>query len=415
MAEIAGVPDEVLEEFSQRRLQVLDHLEREGTSGFYAAKVAAVATRDRKEPLDLPRLREEWRSRAAEQGSAAAELKRLLGRTVERELDERVIAEIAAHLVGPDGLTEKRSTFSGPEAVMAWAEAQQQGAPAERVFALVERFLAREEVQRSERAAVGRPARFSTAELLRHERVALKIATPTRDGRVPVVSRPALEHVFRERAAELGAEQQAMVRAAAATPDRVVCVVGHAGAGKTVALGALAEAFRREGYLALGAAPSGVAAANLEAETGVPSMTLHRLLAETWRRGGLPRECLLLVDEAGMADTRTLTDVLFQVEHADGKRRVGRRPRPARRRRPGRPVRRARRAKRRDRAPRQPPPALRARTTRARAAPRGWKPRLPRTRRGAGQAPCGGDACGGEGGARRATGGAPPPATSKGA
>jgi conjugative relaxase-like TrwC/TraI family protein len=319
MAEIAGVPEEVLREFSKRRLQVLDHLEREGTSGFYAAKVAAVATRDRKEPLDLPRLREEWRSRAAEHGLGRRQLKRLLGRTVERELDEHEIAEIAAHLVGPDGLTEKRSTFTGPEAVMAWAERQRQGTPAERVFALVERFLAREEVQAVERAAVGRPAAFSTAELLRYERVALEIATRTRDGRVPVVSRPALEHVFRERAAELGAEQEAMVGAVSASANRVVCIVGHAGAGKTVALGALAEGFRREGYLALGAAPSGVAAANLEAETGVPSVTLHRLLAETWGRGGLPRECLLLVDEAGMADTRTLTDVLFQVEHADGK------------------------------------------------------------------------------------------------
>ena len=57
MAEIAGVPEEVLREFSQRRAQVLDHLESQGTCGFYAAKVAALETRDRKEPLDLPRLR----------------------------------------------------------------------------------------------------------------------------------------------------------------------------------------------------------------------------------------------------------------------------------------------------------------------------------------------------------------------
>jgi conjugative relaxase-like TrwC/TraI family protein len=318
MAEIAGVPDEVLRTFSKRRLQVLDHLEREGTSGFYAAKVAAVATRDRKEPLDLQRLREEWRARAAEHGLGRRKLKRLLHRTVERELGEGEIAEVAAQLVGSDGLTEKRSTFAGPEAVMAWAERHPQGAPAVRVLALVERFLARDDVASVEPAAVGRPGRFSTAELIHHEQAALKLAANGRRACAPVVSRDTIEHVVREQA-ELSTEQEAIVRVVAASPDRVVCVVGHAGAGKTVALGALAEAFRREGYLALGAAPSGVAAANLETETGVPSVTLHRLLAETRGRGGLPRECLLLVDEAGMADTRSLTHILIQVEHADGK------------------------------------------------------------------------------------------------
>ncbi|MGH2987330.1 MAG: AAA family ATPase, partial [Solirubrobacterales bacterium] len=54
-------------------------------------------------------------------------------------------------------------------------------------------------------------------------------------------------------------------------------------------------------------------------ETGIPAGTLHRLLGEARRRGGLPRRCLLVVDEAGMADTRTLTRTLFQVDHARGK------------------------------------------------------------------------------------------------
>ncbi|MGH3114499.1 MAG: ATP-dependent DNA helicase, partial [Gaiellaceae bacterium] len=128
-----------------------------------------------------------------------------------------------------------------------------------------------------------------------------------------------MEQVVRERSATLGREQATMLRATASSPDRVVCVVGHAGAGKTTALAVLADAFQRDGFVAIGAAPSGVAAANLGAETGIPTDTLHRLLAETRRRGGLPRRCLLIVDEAGMADTRTLTRMLFQVEHAGGK------------------------------------------------------------------------------------------------
>jgi hypothetical protein len=210
MAEIAGIPNDVLKEFSKRRLQVLDYLERQGSSGFYAAKVAAISTRDRKEPIDLPRLREEWRARAAEHGLGRRQLKRLLGRTVPRELDQHEISDVAAHLAGPEGLTEKRSTFAGTEAVMAWAEKHVQGAPADRVLALVQRFLVREDVTAVTRAAVGRPGRFSTDELLRHERAALKIAAPTRHVLVPVVSDEALEQLVRERTNTLSGDQEAM-------------------------------------------------------------------------------------------------------------------------------------------------------------------------------------------------------------
>src|SRR5215211_2769586 len=98
MAELQHVPDGVLRAFSQRRAQVLDYLERRGSSGFYAAKVAAIETRDRKEPVDLPRLRLEWEARAAEHGLGQRELKRLLRRTLERELDEHDVDKVATQL-----------------------------------------------------------------------------------------------------------------------------------------------------------------------------------------------------------------------------------------------------------------------------------------------------------------------------
>lgn len=316
MAEIADVPHEALRAFSQRRAQVLDYLEQRGSSGFYAAKVAAIETRDRKEPIDLPRLRLEWQERAAGHGLGRRQLKRLLGHDVEHELDERRVDEIAARLAGPDGLTEKRSTFSGADAVMAYAQAHRQGAPAEHVLSQVAQLVEQEEVATIQRAAIGRPALFSTEELLRQERVAVKIATDTRTRRVPTVTDETVERVLGERTESLSREQAAMVRTIAHSPDRVVCVVGAAGSGKTTALAALADTFRREGHLAIGAAPSGVAAANLAAETGLPTGTLHRLLAEAEQHGGLPNRCLIVVDEAGMADTRTLSRLFWQAEHA---------------------------------------------------------------------------------------------------
>jgi len=110
-----------------------------------------------------------------------------------------------------------------------------------------------------------------------------------------------------------------MVREAATSQDRVVCVVGLAGAGKTTATHAVAQAFAHEGVPVIGAAPSGVAAENLQDETGIRSVTLHRVLEEARRGGGLPYGCVLVVDEAGMAETRILAPVLDLVEQARGK------------------------------------------------------------------------------------------------
>jgi hypothetical protein len=64
---VADPRDETLriEEFSTRRAEVVERMER-ATRGFWAAQVAALDTRDRKEHVDLAQLREDWHAREAE-------------------------------------------------------------------------------------------------------------------------------------------------------------------------------------------------------------------------------------------------------------------------------------------------------------------------------------------------------------
>src|SRR5207249_899750 len=100
---------------------------------------------------------------------------------------------------------------------------------------------------------------------------------------------------------------------------RVVCVVGAAGAGKTTALRALNDVFADAGVPVLGAAPSGRAADELESATAIRSSTMHRLLLDAQRERGLPLRCVLVVDEAGMAETRVLAPLLRLVDEARGK------------------------------------------------------------------------------------------------
>jgi len=319
MGELAGVPDEALRSFSTRRRLLVEHMEALGTEGFAAARVAALATREAKEQVDLPRLREDWKARAAEHGLGRRELDALVGEH-QRASDPVELDRLAATLLDPDGLTAKRTTFTMPELVQAVAGSLPAGAHLREVLEIADELSRVPGVELVDEAkAPGRPARFTTRELLAVEREAVELALAGRDIGVPIPDRIKLVERLMTSGPVLTGEQRMLVVEAACRPDRVVCVVGVAGSGKTLALGALADTYRGIDAAVLGAAPSGRAADELERATGIGSRTIHRLLLHAHRDDGLPRGCLVVVDEAGMAETRVLAPLLQLVDHAEGK------------------------------------------------------------------------------------------------
>ena len=67
LAELDGVPAEVLRAFSRRRVEIEAELARHGTSGPAATEAAALATRRRKDvDVDAEALRRDWQQRAAD-------------------------------------------------------------------------------------------------------------------------------------------------------------------------------------------------------------------------------------------------------------------------------------------------------------------------------------------------------------
>ena len=86
IAEIAGVPQELLVEFSRRRQQILEWVAEHG-AGDAGPRLenAVLATRPRKpEEIDTPSWRADARARAGEHGFGEEELAALVGRDVER-------------------------------------------------------------------------------------------------------------------------------------------------------------------------------------------------------------------------------------------------------------------------------------------------------------------------------------------
>jgi hypothetical protein len=215
-------------------------------------------------------------------------------------------------------LTATQTTFSQAELVRAVAGSLCNGAPVERVLAAAEELSRFPGIELVEPGDIpGRPARYTTLELLELERDALELASAGRDVGAPAADGRTVLRTLAD--SYLAREQQRLVREAALSRDRVLCVAGVAGGGKTTALRMLHEALRGSGVPVVGATPSGRASDELAAGSGIPSTTLHRLLLDAARDGGLPHGCVLVVDEAGMAETRVLAPTLELVRQADGK------------------------------------------------------------------------------------------------
>ena len=91
-------------------------------------------------------------------------------------------------------------------------------------------------------------------------------------------------------------------------PAGVAVLVGQAGTGKGVVIGAAREAWERDGRRVIGTAVAGATAKRLGADAGIGETMTVNALTHRHREGGLglDERSVVVVDEAGMADTRRL-------------------------------------------------------------------------------------------------------------
>jgi hypothetical protein len=171
---------------------------------------------------------------------------------------------------------------------------------------------------------------FTSARILAAEQRLVEAAGRT-DGRV--IDADTVELALLEAAANgvnLDPGQAALVRSMCTSGTRLQLAIAPAGAGKTTAMSTLVQAWIDGGGQVIGLAPSAAAAAQLRDATGAPAETLAKL---TWsiHHNELPdwaerisRSTLVIIDEAGMADTLTLdTAVQFIIGRGGSIRLVG--------------------------------------------------------------------------------------------
>jgi conjugative relaxase-like TrwC/TraI family protein len=323
-AEIVGLDDRTLiERFSKRSEQIDEWLSEQGLSGIKASSAAAVATRapkDRSESEESVYAR--WTRELLAAGIGERELAAVRsdgrGRLVSAEELDRTLAELA----GPDGLTAGVSTFTRADVVDALAKRLPVAPTAQAALAqaeqAAERFLAERSVVvgRDQRLGI---ERYSTPELLERERGMVAAALERRDAGCGQV-RPEVVRAVLDRHVTAGPDQAAMVEDVCRSGAGVSLVRGHAGSGKTWALGLTREAFELDGYQVLGAAPTGIATVGLGDEGFGDVRTVDRLLHDLDKgRVELNARSVLVVDEAAMLGTRKLAPLLDHAHHASAK------------------------------------------------------------------------------------------------
>jgi conjugative relaxase-like TrwC/TraI family protein len=331
-AEIAGLDPELLTAFSKRAAQVdvetdarIEEFEaREGRapSRFERAAIereAAADTRVKKTGTAAAELRSVWRKEAADLGHtprSVIDVVNSAGRA-QAEPAKTTVAEIVT------ALSDRKSVWHDLDVLREITDRFQprRGIPGERWSGVLDRALDRvleQCVGLDPDSADGDEGRGSDGRSVWIEPVAPRWSSQ----QVIDQELDLLAWTLAAQDAEPSPSQSIerghldVLRASAAAEvaggDRLVVIIGPAGAGKTSMLSAAIDDLHAKGRPVFGVAPTAKAARVLEDETGMRTDTLAKLLHEHARSGGprlewrLKPGTTMIVDEAGMVSTPDL-------------------------------------------------------------------------------------------------------------
>ena len=339
-AEIAGVPKDLLAVFSKRAAAIDDAMavkldefrDREGREPSPKERAAlereaSADTRGRKSGLGVADLATRWQGEAAEVGWT---VERLVER-VQRAAADRSPTDSLTVTDVVEAVSAQHSSWGRPDVIQAicdlhrpvsqmsghrWAAAIERGADKvlERCVDLdpPDATQRRESDGRSLWIEPTAPRFTSEAVLVEEERILTWALDAQADPASPsrTVERTGLDVL------------QADAAASVAGDDRLVLVVGPAGAGKTTdARRRRQRPARRSIAPVFGVAPTAKAARVLERDTGMRADTVAKLLHE-WQRPDRPplpeyrlgSGATLVVDEAGMVSTPALHQLVTLAE-----------------------------------------------------------------------------------------------------
>lgn len=312
--EFAALSDKDSIPFSRRTDQVDKALEARGSSRAEASdsqkEAANLATRGSKSQLSQSDQRWEWRSRIREVGIDLDKIMReasVRGPVASPDLTTEAVASAARHL------GERDSVFS----------------QAQTRFEALKAGMGGTTLNQIDLALTGETAglidvgggKLTTKGALYREQEILARATAGQGQAASLLAGEDAKSFIKDREASQGFPfsqgQREALHLSLTSTDRVVGIVGAAGAGKTTSMAGYVEAAKERGYEVVGIAPSAAASHALKSAGADDTRTLASLLASQPSAGRShsgkgPR--VYILDEAGMVSGKDMDALLKRVD-----------------------------------------------------------------------------------------------------
>ena len=310
--EFAALSEKDLKRFSRRTDQVDKALEAQGSSRAEASdsqkEAANLATRGSKSQLSQQDQRWEWRSRIREAGidlDTIVSTANQRGPIASPDLTTEAVASAARHL------GERDSVFSKAQARFEALKAGMGGTTLNQIdLALTGETAGLIDVG---------GGKLTTKGALYREQEILARATAGKGQAASLMAGEDAKSFIKDREASQGFQfsqgQREAIHLSLTSTDRVVGIVGAAGAGKTTSMAGFVEAAKERGYEVIGIAPSAAASHELKLAGADDTRTLASLLASKPSEG--PR--IYILDEAGMVSGKDMDALLKRVD-AEGAR-----------------------------------------------------------------------------------------------
>ena len=317
--EFAALSDKDLIPFSRRTDQVDRALEARGSSRAEASdsqkEAANLATRGSKSQLSQQDQRWEWRSRIREAGIDLDKIMReasVRGPVVSPDLTTEAVASAARHL------GERDSVFS----------------QAQTRFEALRAGMGGTTLNQIDLALTGETAglidvgggKLTTKGALYREQEILARTTVGQGQAASLLAGEDAKSFINDREASPGFPfsqgQREALHLSLTSTDRVVGIVGAAGAGKTTSMAGYVEAAKERGYDVVGIAPSAAGSHALKSAGADDTRTLASLLASQPSAGRSPSgkgPRVYILDEAGMVSGKDMDALLKRVD-AEGAR-----------------------------------------------------------------------------------------------